>query len=98
VPPCRGLGAAGAVSLRMTRPAVAAWLVLPEVTFGHLAHLAYPIPGARPGRATVVFLNHLTAVLDNWDPRVVDGIAAKHPVITFDNRGIGASEGKTADE
>ena len=25
----------------------------------------------------VVFLNHLTAVLDNWDPRVVDGIAAK---------------------
>jgi len=35
----------------MTRPAVAAWLVLPEVTFGHFAHLAYPIPGAGPGRA-----------------------------------------------
>ena len=45
----------------------------------------------------VVFLNHFSAVLDNWDPRVVDGIAAKHPVITFDNRGIGASEGKTPD-
>jgi pimeloyl-ACP methyl ester carboxylesterase len=45
----------------------------------------------------VVFLNHLTGVLDNWDPRVVDGIAAKHPVITFDNRGIGASEGKAPD-
>ncbi|WP_410661834.1 alpha/beta fold hydrolase [Amycolatopsis sp. lyj-112] len=43
----------------------------------------------------VIFLNHLAAVLDNWDPRVVDGIAAKHPVITFDNRGIGASQGKT---
>ncbi len=43
----------------------------------------------------VVFLTHLAAVLDNWDPRVVDGIAAKHPVITFDNRGVGASTGST---
>jgi pimeloyl-ACP methyl ester carboxylesterase len=43
----------------------------------------------------VVFLNHLAAVLDNWDPRVVDGIAAHHRVITFDNRGVGASNGST---
>ena len=41
----------------------------------------------------VIFLNHLTANLDNWDPRVVDGIAARHRVITFDNRGVGASAG-----
>src|SRR3954454_8396606 len=45
----------------------------------------------------VIFLNHLAANLDNWDPRVVDGIAAKHRVITFDNRGVGGSEGKTPD-
>jgi pimeloyl-ACP methyl ester carboxylesterase len=44
----------------------------------------------------VVFLTHLAAVLDNWDPRVVDGIAAKHRVITFDNRGVGASSGSTS--
>ena len=43
----------------------------------------------------VVFITHLAAVLDNWDPRVVDGIAAKHRVITFDNRGVGASSGAT---
>jgi pimeloyl-ACP methyl ester carboxylesterase len=43
----------------------------------------------------VVFLTHLAAVLDNWDPRVVDGIAARHRVITFDNRGVGASSGST---
>jgi pimeloyl-ACP methyl ester carboxylesterase len=43
----------------------------------------------------VIFLNHLAANLDNWDPRVVDGIAAKHRVITFDNRGVGASKGTT---
>src|SRR4051812_10836156 len=44
----------------------------------------------------VVFLTHLAAVLDNWDPRVVDGIAAGHPVIAFDNRGVGASSGSTS--
>ena len=45
----------------------------------------------------VIFLTHLAAVLDNWDPRVVDGIAAHHRVITFDNRGVGASTGSTPD-
>jgi pimeloyl-ACP methyl ester carboxylesterase len=43
----------------------------------------------------VILLNHLAAVLDNWDPRVVDGIAAERRVIVFDNRGIGASRGST---
>jgi pimeloyl-ACP methyl ester carboxylesterase len=43
----------------------------------------------------VVFLHHLMAVLDSWDPRVIDGIAAHRRVITFDNRGVGASEGRT---
>lgn len=43
----------------------------------------------------VIFLNHLAAELDRWDPRVVDGIAARHRVIVFDNRGIGASGGST---
>ncbi|MEU4222770.1 alpha/beta hydrolase [Nonomuraea sp. NPDC026600] len=47
------------------------------------------------GGVPVVFLNHLAAVLDNWDPRVVDGIAAKRRVVTFDNRGVGASTGST---
>jgi pimeloyl-ACP methyl ester carboxylesterase len=50
------------------------------------------------GKATgvpVIFLNHLGAVLDNWDPRVVDGIAARHHVVAFDNRGVGASQGST---
>src|SRR5215207_2026413 len=44
----------------------------------------------------VVFLIHLAAVLDNWDPRVVDGFAASRHVITFDNRGVGASSGAPA--
>jgi pimeloyl-ACP methyl ester carboxylesterase len=55
---------------------------------------AYRQLGPRTG-VPVVFLTHLAAVLDNWDPRVVDGVAAKHRVITFDNRGVGASSGST---
>ena len=54
---------------------------------------AYRELGKHHGGTPVVFLVHLAAVLDNWDPRVVDGIAAKHHVIAFDNRGIGASSG-----
>jgi pimeloyl-ACP methyl ester carboxylesterase len=55
---------------------------------------AYRVLGPSTG-VPAVFLTHLAAVLDNWDPRVVDGIAAKHRVITFDNRGVGASSGST---
>lgn len=47
------------------------------------------------GGVPVILLHHLTAVLDDWDPRVVDGLAAKHHVIAFDNRGVGASGGST---
>src|SRR5258708_19996679 len=55
----------------------------------------------KKGGVPVVFLHHLTAVLDDWDPRVVDGLAAKHHVIAFDNRGVGGTGGptpKTAEE
>jgi pimeloyl-ACP methyl ester carboxylesterase len=44
----------------------------------------------------VVFLVHLAAVLDNWDPRGVEGFATSRRVITFDNRGVGASSGSPA--
>ena len=61
---------------------------------------AYRELGAGTG-VPVVFLHHFTAVLDDWDPRVIDGIAAHHRVIAFDNRGVGSSSGSvphTVDE
>ncbi len=61
-----------------------------DVTF------AYRELGKQNGGTPEVFLVHLAAVLDNWDPRIMDGIAAKHHVIAFDNRGIGASSGSPA--
>jgi pimeloyl-ACP methyl ester carboxylesterase len=42
----------------------------------------------------VIMLNHWGAVLDNFDPRIVDGLAATRPVIAFGYRGAGASGGK----
>jgi pimeloyl-ACP methyl ester carboxylesterase len=58
--------------------------------------IAYRDLGRRTG-IPVVFFTHLSANLDNWDPRVVDGIASKHRVITFDYRGVGGSTGAVRD-
>jgi pimeloyl-ACP methyl ester carboxylesterase len=48
--------------------------------------------GPRAG-VPLVLLNHWGAVLDNFDPRIVDGLAKKHRVIAINYRGIGASGG-----
>ena len=39
----------------------------------------------------VVVLHHLMPVLDDLDPRIVDGIAVHPRVIAFDDRWIGTS-------
>ncbi|MCH4024468.1 MAG: alpha/beta hydrolase [Acetobacter sp.] len=41
----------------------------------------------------VVLLNHWGANLDNFDPRIVDGLAAGRQVYALDYRGVGASGG-----
>jgi pimeloyl-ACP methyl ester carboxylesterase len=45
------------------------------------------------GGIPVVFFVHLAATLDNWDPRIIDPIAQHRHVVTFDQRGVGASSG-----
>ncbi|MFW6867058.1 alpha/beta fold hydrolase [Nocardioides sp. CPCC 206347] len=57
-------------------------------------HFAYRDFGPTSG-TPVVFLHHFTAVIDDWDPRVIDGVAVERRVIIFDNRGIGGSGGRT---
>jgi pimeloyl-ACP methyl ester carboxylesterase len=54
---------------------------------------AYRKLGVETG-VPVIFLHHFGANLDEWDPRVIDGIAAHRPVVAFNNRGMGASEGR----
>lgn len=51
----------------------------------------------KPGGTPLVLLHHLTATLDDWDPAILDGLAAGHHVIAFDNRGVGRSGGTTPD-
>ncbi|WP_293494802.1 alpha/beta hydrolase [Phenylobacterium sp.] len=53
---------------------------------------AYREMGPRGG-VPLVMLNHWGAVLDNFDPRIMDGLAGRHHVIALDYRGIGGSEG-----
>ena len=43
----------------------------------------------------IIFLNHLSATMDECDPRIMDGLATQHQVICFDNRGVGATKGTT---
>ena len=50
-----------------------------------------------PSAIPLVFLHHLTATLDDWDPAVLDGLAATRRVIIFDNRGVVRSGGVTPD-
>lgn len=42
----------------------------------------------------IVALNHLGANLDDWDPRVADGLAADRRVILLGYRGVGRSGGR----
>ena len=51
--------------------------------------------GEKNAGVPVIFLNHLAATMDNCDPRIMDGIASKHQIISFDNRGVGATKGRT---
>ncbi|HQY08505.1 MAG TPA: alpha/beta hydrolase [Burkholderiaceae bacterium] len=70
------------------------WATVPTQTLtAGGVDFAYRELGQQHGGTPVVLLVHLAAVLDNWDPRIVDGLAAKHHVIAFDYRGVGASSG-----
>jgi pimeloyl-ACP methyl ester carboxylesterase len=41
----------------------------------------------------IIWFNHLTSNLDNADPRIMDALASRYEIITFDYRGVGASSG-----
>jgi len=55
---------------------------------------AYRSYGKQSSDIPVVYFNHLTANLDNCDPRIMDAIATQRHIISFDYRGVGATTGK----
>ena len=47
------------------------------------------------GDVPLVLLQHFRGNLDNWDPALIDALAANRRVITFDNVGVAATTGMT---
>ncbi|MDI9860916.1 alpha/beta fold hydrolase [Flectobacillus roseus] len=55
---------------------------------------AYRQFGKKSGIPVIGF-QHFTGTLDNWDPIILNGLAAEREVIIFDNTGVGNSSGET---
>jgi pimeloyl-ACP methyl ester carboxylesterase len=47
------------------------------------------------GEVPVVLFQHFRGNLENWDPPLIDALAANRRVLTFDNTGVGGSTGLT---
>ena len=47
------------------------------------------------GDVPLILLQHFRGNLDNWDPALVDALAADRRVVSFDNVGVGATTGTT---
>lgn len=56
---------------------------------------AYRDTGGGAGGVPLVLLQHFRGNLDNWDPALIDALAATRRVVTFDNAGVGGSSGST---
>jgi pimeloyl-ACP methyl ester carboxylesterase len=57
----------------------------------------YAYRDAGAGDQPLVLLQHFRGNLDNWDPALIDALAAGRRVVTFDNAGVGGSTGTTPD-
>ena len=58
--------------------------------------IAYRELSKGKSKIPLVMLVHLTANMDNWDPKLIDILAEKQHVILVDLPGIGDSQGKVA--
>jgi len=64
-----------------------------RVTAGTAIEYAYRDVGESD--VPLVLLQHFRGNLDNWDPALIDALAADRRVVTFDNAGVGATAGET---
>jgi pimeloyl-ACP methyl ester carboxylesterase len=64
-----------------------------RVTAANAIEYAYRDVGE--GDVPLVLLQHFRGNLDNWDPALIEVLAADGRVVTFDNVGVGASTGRT---
>ncbi|SDD77368.1 alpha/beta fold hydrolase [Glycomyces harbinensis] len=84
-------------SSNQDRPVITSYVEAPTRTVSARGvNFVYRELGPKGG-IPVVFFVHLAATLDYWDPQIVDAIAKDRHVITFDQRGVGASNGEVPD-
>jgi pimeloyl-ACP methyl ester carboxylesterase len=57
---------------------------------------SYRTLGPKSG-TPLILLQHFTGTMDAWDPAVVNALAKTRPVVVFNNRGVGATNGVVAD-
>jgi pimeloyl-ACP methyl ester carboxylesterase len=57
--------------------------------------VAYAYRQVGEGTPPLVLLQHFRGSLDNWDPALVDALAQRRRVVTFDNAGVAGSTGTT---
>ena len=58
---------------------------------------AFRDTGGGEGAVPLVLFQHFRGNLDNWDPALIDALAAARRVVAFDNAGVGGSTGATPD-
>src|SRR5712691_9654886 len=81
------------MSATATTPVGYADASIERVTAGNAIEYAYRDLGE--GDVPLVLLQHFRGNLDNWDPALVDALAADRRVVTFDNVGVGGTTGRT---
>ncbi len=75
---------------------VASYVDAPTQVLSASNGVDYAYRATGPSEATpLVTFQHFRGNLDNWDPALIDALARGRQVITFDNRGVGASAGTT---
>jgi pimeloyl-ACP methyl ester carboxylesterase len=54
-------------------------------------------PGGGGKGLPLLFCQHFTGTIDNWDPTITNTLAQGREVILFDNQGVGSSSGQAPD-
>jgi pimeloyl-ACP methyl ester carboxylesterase len=90
-----------ATTFSIVEPSVASTLEKLETTptkyiVANGVKFSYRAMGPKSG-TPLIFLQHFTGTMDSWDPAVVNALAKTRPVVVFNNRGVGATNGVVAD-
>ena len=67
----------------------------PSKTISGANSISYAYRATGDGAVPLVLLQHFRGNMDNWDPALIDDLAAARRVLTFDNAGVGGSTGTT---